>query len=106
MKNLKLTIKERLIFEEILPAQGRKIEMILCNDLLKKIEFSPEEISRYQLTDQGGGRVIWNQEKEEDKDINLTEEQVILLKKASEQIDESGKVTRYNVSLLAKIDEL
>lgn len=106
MKTLKLTVKERVIFEEILPQQGRKIEMILCNDLLKKIEFSPEEISRYKLTDQGGGRVVWDQDKEQDKEIEITEEQVSLLKKAASEIDETGKATRFNVSLLAKIDDL
>lgn len=106
MKTLKLTVKERVIFEEILPQQGRKIEMILCNDLLKKVEFSPEEISLYKLTDQGGGRVVWDQNKEKNKEIEITEEQASLLKKAASEIDETGKATRFNVSLLAKIDDL
>lgn len=106
MKTIKLSVRDRVIFSEILPESGRKIEMILCNDLLKKIEFTPEEVSEFGLADTGGGRVTWDTTRERSIDIELTEEQVFLLKKASNEIDEQGKVTRYNVDLLDQIDKL
>lgn len=106
MKTLSLSIKERVIFPDILPESGRKIEMILCNDLLKKIEFTPAEVSEFKLNDAGSGRVTWDVTKEKDISIVLTDEQIDLLQRASKEADDKGKVTRYNLSLLQKIDEL
>lgn len=106
MKILKLSVKERLIFQEILPENGRKVEMILCNDLLNKIEFTADEVSRLKLRDVGNGVVNWDVSAETLLEVELTPEQVDLLQRGSAKMDENGKVTRYNVGLLQKIDEL
>ena len=106
MKTLSLTVMERVIFPDVLPDNGRKVEMILCNDLIKKVEFSAEEVSEFNLKDSGGGRVTWDTNKERILEVELTPEQIDLLKRFSNRIDEEGRVTRYNVALLQKIDDL
>lgn len=106
MKTLSLTVMERVIFPDVLPDNGRKVEMILCNDLIKKVEFSAEEVSEFGLKDSGGGRVTWDTNKERILEVELTPEQIDLLKRSSHRIDEEGRVTRYNVALLQKIDDL
>lgn len=106
MKSLFLTITERAIFPELIPERGRKIEIILGADLLKQTEFSIEEISEFELRDHGEGRITWNTSKEREKEILVSPEQEEFLKSASDRLDKEGKVTRYNISLLQKIDKL
>lgn len=91
---------------EVLPSRGRKIEMILAGDLIKKTEFTIEEISEFELRDHGDGRVTWNASKDKEVVFDLSDEQAELLRKQSARMDEDGKVTRENLSLLQKIDKL
>ena len=106
MNKITLSVAERAVLPTILPEAGRKIEIILANDLIEKVEFSIEEISEFELRDYGEGRIAWNKDKERDKEIELSEEQVTLLKNCSTRLDGEGKVTRYNLSLLQKIDKI
>lgn len=103
---LSLTLKERVLLPGILPTSGRKIEMILANDLLKRAEFTPQEVAEFGLKDLGNGRIVWDPRKEKDLELDLTKEQVELLKKASETLDNEGRVTRDTLPLLEKIDAL
>lgn len=103
---LSLTIKERVLLPGILPSSGRKIEMILVRDLLERVEFTPLEIAEFNLKDLGDGRIVWDPRKEKPLEIELTSQQVELLKKAGNALDEAGKVTTDNLSLLEKIDAL
>ena len=91
---------------EVLPSRGRKIEMILAGDLIKKTEFTIEEISEFELRDHGDGGVTWNASKDKEVVFDLSDEQAELLRKQSARMDEEGKVTRENLSLLQKIDKL
>lgn len=103
---LSLTIKERVLLPGILPNSGRKIEMILVRDLLEKIEFTPLEIAEFNLKDLGDGRIVWDPRKEKPLEIELTSQQVELLQKAGNALDEAGKVTTDNLPVLEKIDAL
>lgn len=103
---LSLNVKERVLFPGILPNSGRKIEMILVSDLLKKAEFTPEEVAELGLKDIGGGRVRWDPRKNDEKAIEITKEQVEILKKASEDFDKEGKVTLDLLPIFEKIDAL
>lgn len=103
---LSLSIKERVLLPGILPNSGRKIEMILTKDLLERAEFTPQEIAEFNLKDLGDGRIVWDPRKERLLDLDLTDQQIELLKKASSSLDEAGKVTRDNLPLIEKIDAL
>lgn len=103
---LSLTIKERVLLPGILPNSGRKIEMILVRDLLERVEFTPLEIAEFNLKDLGDGRIVWDPRRERELEIELTSQQIELLKKAANALDEAGKVTTDNLPLLEKIDAL
>ena len=103
---LSLTIKERVLLPGILPSSGRKIEMILVRDLLERVEFTPLEIAEFNLKDLGDGRIVWDPRRERALEIELTNQQIALLKKAANALDEAGKVTTDNLPLLEKIDAL
>lgn len=103
---LSLSIKERVLLPGILPNSGRKIEMILVRDLLERVEFTPLEIAEFNLKDLGDGRIVWDPRRERALEIELTNQQIELLKKAANVLDEAGKVTTDNLPLLEKIDAL
>ncbi len=103
---ISLNVKERVLFPGILPNSGKKIEMILVSDLLKKVEFTPIEVAELGLKDIGGGRVRWDPRKNGEKSIELTKEQVEILKKTSEEFDAEGKVTLDLLPIFEKIDGL
>ena len=103
MKTVKLNIVERLLLPQLLPQQGGKIEMLLCNSIIKKIEFSAAEISDFGLKDDNGN-VTWTNSVE--KEFEFTPEQVELLKSASKSADEGKRINRQNLSLIEKIDNL
>ena len=58
MKTLKLNVVERLLLPGMLPQQGGKIEMLLCNSITEKIDFTADEVSEFGLKDTGGN-VTW-----------------------------------------------
>lgn len=106
MQTLTLTIPDRLILPAILPQQGGRVQMTLTKHLLDQVEFTPDEITLFELRDEPGGLVRYNPDTAQHLDIDLTPDGVALLKKASAEVDEQGRVTRDMLPLLEKIDQL
>lgn len=104
MKPLELTVRERLIFSTLLPEYGNKIEMMLISDMVEKCKFTPSEIGELELRD-AEGRITWNG-RNLILNMELTTEQITLLKRYSAETDKNNKVSQVNMSLLAKIDAL
>ena len=103
MKTLKLSVLDRLLLPQLLPQSGGKIEMLLMESILEKIKFTPEEISKYGLKDDNGG-ITWSNGQA--VEFEFTGEQVEIMRSASKQADEQKKITRENLSLIKKIDDL
>jgi hypothetical protein len=106
MKTLILSVKERLQLIQHLPANGGRIEMIVVANLGKHVEFTPEEISEYELKDAPGGGVRGNVLKFQDKSFSLTPDQVNILKSIPAKLDEAKQITIDLLPLLDKIDYL
>ena len=45
-KTLSLTFKERAMLPELLPAAANKLKQIIVRALIRKVEFTPEEIEK------------------------------------------------------------
>ena len=105
MKTLILSVLDRVLLPQLLPQQGGKIEMILCDSIARKIEFSPQEISDFGLKDDNG-YVSWNKETIRDVEYEFTPEQIEVLKNASKKTDENRLINRQNLTLIEKIDSL
>ena len=103
MKSIKLSVLDRLMLQQMLPQQGSKIEMLLCDEIVKKVDFSPQEITDLGLKDEDG-KVSW--ERSADKDFEFETAQVEMLKNASRKADENKLVNRQNLQLIEKIDSL
>lgn len=100
---IKLNVIDRLLLPQILPQTGGKIEMLLTESIVKKIEFTPAEVSEFGLKDESGS-VSWSNGK--DVDFEFTPEQIEVLKSASKKADADKKITRQNLALIEKIDAL
>ena len=103
MEKLNLSVLDRLMLPQLLPAQGGKIEMLLAISIATKVEFSPAEISEFGLKDSNGS-VSWTDGRE--AGFEFTPEQVEILKSASKRADDEKKITRQNLALIVKIDSL
>ena len=103
MKTLSLSVLDRCKLTELLPLNGGKVEMLLVQSIMKKAEFSLEDIAEFGMKDTVNG-VAWTNGK--DVDFEFTLEQIEVLKAASKRADEEKKITRENLPLIEKIDML
>lgn len=106
MKTLTLSVKQRLLLKPLLPASGRRIEMMVVSSLGQQIDFSAEEIQAFELKDGSNGTVRGNPQRFVDKDIALSDEQVKILKEIPVRVDDARQVTLELLPLLDLIDAL
>lgn len=107
-KSLNLSIMERAMLVDMLPAQGNKIQQIICRSLIEKVRFTDEEIKKYNLQFNPGG--MSGNELAQKKDasiiIEISDVDAEILKEASSRFDKEGKVNQLNLPLIEKIDQL
>lgn len=106
MTSIKLSVKDRLLLPGLLPEKGKRIEMIIADSIYKAVEFNASEVQEFELKDLAGGGVAGNPKRFRDTDIQLTAEQVNLLKQLPKRLDEAGNITRELLPLLNKIDAM
>lgn len=99
---LKLSIKDRISFRDILPAEGSYIEMILIKSIQNIVEITPEDISRHNMK-QLDGRIEWSND--EDRPFEFTPEQFEIILQAIKRIDSDKKVNVNNFNLVQKVLE-
>ena len=104
MKTLKLGVADRINIEAFFPKAAGRVEMGLVRDMTGKLTFTPEEVRDFQMTDGPGGIVRWNVAAEKEIDAELSEQQIEVLKKGIQRIDEMGEVTLAMLSLIEKIE--
>jgi hypothetical protein len=106
MKTLTLSVKQRLLLEPLLPQSGRRIEMIVIQSLLREIKMSPGEVVEFELRDGPNGTILGNQKKFIDKEIELSNEQIKILKEIPGKVEDAEQVTIDLLPLLDQIDAL
>jgi hypothetical protein len=102
---LQLNIKDRIIIQGTIIKEGGLIELTIAQSIMDAIKFTPKEISKYQLKEDKGA-TVWNPEKDENIDLQLTNEQIEVLKKSVKIIDEGGRVQMSMVDTFNKINSL
>ena len=100
---LKLSVPDRLLLLQMLPQQGSKLEMLACDSIVKKVEFSEQEKLDFGIEFTNSG-ASWSSGAE--VDIEFTVEQAEVLKNAARRVDDEKTVTRQHLVLLNKIDKL
>jgi len=103
--NMKLTIKDRIVLLTLLPRQGGLIELQTIKGLIQVLEFTSQEIEEYQLRDTDNG-VLWNKDKEKEKEITFTDAQINLIKKSINEADKNKTLTLEMLETIEKFINL
>lgn len=111
---MKLTIMERLLLLQILPAQASIATMRTVRELRKKLEFKDEEIKKYKIEDKvvknPEGKqvpiVVWNNKiKEEPVDIKLVRNERTAILNRIEELDKDKQVSELLLNLYEKVKD-
>ena len=105
---LKLSIKERmlLITTDFLVPESTTVEQLLIRGLKTMIDITPMEIEKVGLRTDPDGMTRWDEDKEGNYDIDLTQELFNLLKKSSELLEQMGKINQDNLDFALRINNL
>ena len=101
-----LSIEDRVvIMNDVLPEQGNILEMILVKSINKKVEFTPKEITDFNLK-QNGRNLTWNGTVNTDVEVCFEESEINLLKEQYKKFDEEKRISVRMFDLYLKIKEL
>ena len=108
---MKFSIKERLMMMELFPQQSNLINQVMVKDITEKTRITAVEIEKInyrQLKDKDGnptGAVQWDDDKEFNKDLKLSEAEMAFLKEQVTRINKAEQITLDMVSLCQKIQD-
>ena len=105
---MKLNIKERmlLINTDFLVPKSNTVEQLLIRGLKTMIDITPMEIEKVGLRTDPDGMTRWDEDKEGNYDIDLTQELFDLLKKSSELLEQMSKINQDNLDFRIRINNL
>ena len=102
---MKLSIKDRIVFEAFLPKQGNIVDIKVAKDLREKVEIQQEEMIKVNLRVEGAF-TKWDAGKDFDIEIEITDLEKSLLKKQVEELDKLKSINDQNLDLALKIQEM
>lgn len=109
MKQLKLSIKDRIELPALLPPRGGLIQQEIVQMILDRLKFSAAEIEEYSIKDIVVGddfRVTWDAKKAIDVDFSFEDSFVNVMKKGVETLDDAEAIPTTLVALCLKIKAL
>jgi hypothetical protein len=97
---MKLAIPERLILLDITEGlEGDVVLLRVARDLRKKLGFSAEELSKFEIQSSGDGFVRWNREAAEDAEIELGEADLGMIRERFRKLNEAKKLKMEHLDL-------
>lgn len=99
---MKLNLKDRLLIQGILPAEGNFTTLVIKSDLLEKVKVTQEEITELEIETKDNV-VKWNLEKDIEKEFDLTELELNLIKDSLKKLDDGGKLNDDTFILYKKL---
>lgn len=100
-----LGIKERLAIVQMLPENGSIVEMVDIIEIMKKVRIDQEEKIQIDYREEDG-RISWNSNADEGKEVEFKYEEIAILKAAVKKLDEGKRVTPANLDICLKINSL
>jgi len=99
---MNLTILDRIILPNILPAEGSFDTLILKKDVLEKVQITQKELEKYEIRAEEG-RVIWNEAGAKyELEVELTELETKLVTEQLKKLDDDNKLDDNTVNLYKK----
>lgn len=102
-KTISLTIADRVGLSRLLPVSGSRIEMVMCSSLEEFIAFTPEEVEKANIK-QDGGFITYNDQLE--REFEFSPEQLHLLKEGISQADRERRISREQLFTIEKLEAL
>ena len=99
---MKLTIKDRLTIIGMLPQEGTLMEMTDIYDLVRNLKLTDKEKLDTEYKEEGQN-IIWNQQKDPNRDIQITSDQKAIFMKAVDNLDKEGKISLGQIETILKI---
>ena len=99
---MKLSIKERIQINYLIPNKGNLIEMTLAKSIMDKTTITAEEVSDLNIRVEGD-KTVWKDENEKPISVHFNEAELEILNKNIDKLDKEGKVTIDIMDLIKKI---
>lgn len=114
MKKLVVSIMDRLAVEALYPREGSIDTQILVRDLRGKLKLTAEDLEAISLKVAANGSIAWQDKDEDgnpiskaqDKEVEITNGQLALLKRRAEELHKEEKITSDLLELALKLREL
>lgn len=104
MKTFTLSVLDRVVILNILPAEGNMVTLLALRQLKESVVFSEFENSKLDVKIENGN-LFWNKEKEENKDVEISASMRGLIETALKKMDAEGKLTEQMVDTYQKFIE-
>lgn len=102
---MKFNVKERLLLLGILPQEGHISQMVDVYELAKQLKLNDQEKGQISYVE-NGNYVKWDNDKDPNKDIELSSDQTKIIKEAIDELDKQGKVNIEIIPLIQKLNGL
>lgn len=99
---MQLSIKDRIIIPSVFPKTGKFEDLILTEEILKKIKFSLDEIKAHNIHSNQSAGVEWNEEGYIPLECDFSELEKVLIKKCLVEMNAQEKLTSDHLDIYRK----
>lgn len=100
---MKIDVKNRLLLISMLPAEGPLTQMVDVYDLVRELKLSDEEKQKISYIE-SGSYVKWEHKDDPNKDINITSDQLKIIKEVIDKLDKEKKINLEMIPLIKLIN--
>lgn len=100
---LKLTLRERICFGEVLPEKGNINDQVAIRDIVDKVRIKDEEMERLGIKIEGTAYDLSGVQGDPLLEIELSNGEYLLLQKSCKELDEQRRVTQRTLSVCMKV---
>lgn len=103
---MELNLRDRFVFIQMLPQTGKLKDIKLAKDLNVKLLPTAKEIEEYGITqDNSTGFIQWNSEVPNETTIDITEDEIELIKKQLRVLDKNEQMDSYHLDIIDRLFE-
>jgi hypothetical protein len=99
---IELTIPERLHTMGLLPKEGNFLTLRVTRELISKIGFSADEITKYEIREEND-LIKWNEDGNTPVQIEILDSELDIIKQALIRLNSEEKLTDNTFSIYEKI---
>ncbi len=99
---MKLKLIDRIMLANILPTEGNIKTLVCAKDIRKKVDFTQDEVKKYEIDSAENGGIKWNLEGAATEfDIEFTELETMEIVKTLKKLDKENKLS---IQLMPLVD--